>query len=94
VEADAARYVELTVFEKPEKSCLNISLVSLRDSEDCLPCSGTIRVQLGAKRKITSLFSLPARRKISYRKLKGNVIEFEFHDLLIFTMFELKYTII
>ncbi len=92
VEADAPRYVELTVFEQPAKSRLNISLVSLRDSEDCLPCSGKVRVRLGAQRRIISLRSLPRRRKHIYRATKDATIEFDFTDFRIFAMFELKYT--
>ena len=92
VEAEAPGYVEVTVYENPAKSCLNISLVSLRDSEDCLPCGGKIRVRLGKKRRMTSLLSLPSRRKCPCRKIKDNTIEFDFNNLRIFAMFELKYT--
>jgi len=92
VEAAAPTYVELTVFEKSVKSCLNISLVSLRESEDCLPCEGKVRVRIGKKRRIVSLLCLPARRKCPYRKIKDNTIEFDFRNFHIFTMFELKYT--
>jgi hypothetical protein len=92
VEAEAPSYVELTVFEKTANSCLNISLVSLRESDDCLPCGGKVRVRLGKKRRLASLLSLPARRKCRYRKMQDNTIEFEFNDFRILTMFELKYT--
>ena len=90
VEADAPRYVEVTVLDHPAKSCLKISLVSLRESEDCLPCAGKVQVRLGRNRRIAALHSLPIRRKHPYRIKKG-AIEFDFRDFHIFTMFELKY---
>lgn len=91
VEAEAPTYVELTVFEKPANSCLNISLVSLRESDDCLPCGGKVRVRLGKKHRIVSLHSLPTKRKCGFRKMKDGTIEFDFNDFRILAMFELRY---
>jgi len=92
VEAEAPSYVEVTVFDNAAKSCLNISLVSLRDSEDCLSCAGKVRLRLGKKRRIAALHALPKKQKCHYRATKDNMIEFDFDDLRILTMFELKYT--
>ena len=90
VEADAPAFLELTVFDKPSEHRLNLSLVSLRQKDEPVPCGGSVRVRLGASRGIVALRSLPDRRKHSFREIPSG-IEFAFSDLEIFTMFELEY---
>jgi hypothetical protein len=90
VEADAPAYVELTVFDKPSEQKMNLSLVSLRQDEEPLPCQGKVRVRLGDKHQPTGLRSLPGRRKYPFRKVPDG-IEFAFEDFEVFAMFELEY---
>ncbi len=90
VEAKAPAFVELTVFDKPLERRLNLSLVSLRQNEEPLPCDGKVRVKLGDSRRIVALRSLPGRRKWPSRKIPGG-IEFAFSGFETFSMFELEY---
>lgn len=90
VEADAPAFIELTVFDKPAEQQMNISLVSLRQDEEPIPCEGKVRVRLGEKLQPTILRSLPGRRKHPFRKIPGG-IEFAFEDFAIFAMFQLEY---
>ena len=90
VEADAPAFVELTVFDKLSDRRLNLSLISLRQTEEPIPCDWKVRVRLGKKRHLIALRSLPRRRKYPFRKIPGG-IEFAFSDFEIFSMFELEY---
>ena len=90
VEAEAPAFVELTVFDKPSEHRLNLSLVSLRQTEEPIPCGGKVRVRLGIKRRPVALRSLPRRRKCPFRRIPGG-IEFVFSGFEIFSMFELEY---
>lgn len=90
VEAEAPAFIELTVFDKPAGQRMNISLVSLRQDQEPIPCSGKVCVRLGEKRQPTGLRALPGRRKYPFRKIPGG-IEFTFEDFEVFAMFELEY---
>ncbi len=90
VEAEAPAFIELTVFDKPSEHRLNLSLVSLRQDEAPIACSGKVRVRLGEARRLVALRSLPGRRKHPFRDIPGG-IEFTFSGFEIFSMFELEY---
>jgi hypothetical protein len=90
VEADAPAFVEITAFDKAAEKRINISLVSLRQIEEPIPCSGTVRVRLGKDRRFAALRSLPGRKRVPVRPIPGG-IEFAFRDFEIFSMFELEY---
>ena len=90
VEADAPAFVELTVFDKQSECRMNLSLVSLRQTEDPLPCCGKVRVRLSGDRRVVGLKILPRCRKHPFRKIPGG-IEFGFSDFETFSMFELEY---
>ncbi|MFZ4776060.1 MAG: alpha-L-fucosidase [Terrimicrobiaceae bacterium] len=90
VEAEAPAFVELTVFDKPSEHRLNLSLVSLRQNEEPVPCDGKVRVRLGDGRRVVALRSLPGRRKWPSRKIPGG-IEFAVSGFETFSMFELEY---
>jgi len=91
VEAQAPRFVELTVFEKASENRLNISLVSLRESEDCLPCSGSVRVKLDQGRRPLAVRSLPEGENQPAEITEAGALTFEFTDFRIFKMFEVEY---
>lgn len=90
VEAQAPAFIELTVFDKPAEHRLNLSLVSLRQEEEPIPCAGTVRVRLGEARQPVALRALPSHRKYPFRDIPGG-IEFTFSNFEIFSMFELEY---
>jgi len=91
VEAEAPEFVELTVFDKTSEHRLNLSLVSLRQEEEPIPCGGVVRVRLGRNRRCVALRLLPGRRKHPFHKIPGG-IEFTFSSFKIFTMYELEYS--
>ena len=90
VEAEAPAFVELTVFDRAPESRLNLSLVSLRQTEEPIPCAGKVFVRLGKTRRPITLRSLPECRKHPFRRIPDG-IEFAFADFEIFSMFELEY---
>ena len=90
VEAEAPAFVELTVFDKPAENRLNLSLVSLRQTEEPIPCQGKVRVRLGESRCVAALRSLPDRHNHPFSDIPGG-IEFTFSDFQTFSMFELEY---
>ena len=90
VEAEAPAFVELAVFDKPSEHRLNLSLVSLRQTEEPIPCDGKVRVRPGKTRRPVALRLLPGRRKYPFRKISGG-IEFAFSGFEIFSLFELEY---
>jgi hypothetical protein len=89
VEADAPRFVELTVFDKPDARCMNISLVALREDDDCVPCEATVRVRLG-EMKCVGLRALPGGEERPYTETEG-VLSFEVKGIGTLAMFEVKY---
>ena len=89
VEAEAPSFVELTVLDKPERGKMNISLVGLREDEDCLPCSAKVTVQMG-DRTCTGLKALPEYVDHTYAEA-GGVLTFEVAGLEILRMFEVGY---
>jgi len=93
VEADAPAFIELTVFDKKPEQRMNISLVSLRQSEEPIPCSGTVRVRLPAGRRPAAPRLLPNGEPVACREIAGG-IEFDFRDFEIFAMYELEYQIV
>ncbi|XHR26697.1 MAG: beta-galactosidase trimerization domain-containing protein [Chthoniobacteraceae bacterium] len=92
VEADAARFVEITVFEKREENRFNISLVSLSDQEDALPSDGKIRVHLAHGCSPVAVRLLPEGTPVSWQWTDAGAVEFSFRDFRIFSQFELEYT--
>ncbi len=90
VEADAPAFIEITAFDKPGEGKMNISLVSLRQNEEPIPCFGTVRIRLPQVRRAVNLRSLPSRRRVPYRQTEGG-LDFDFRDLAIFAIYELEY---
>jgi len=90
LEADAPAHIEITAYDKAEENRMNLALISLRQEEEPVPCSGKIRVRLGDKRRVQTLRLLPGRKKIPFRKIPGG-IEFAFQNLEIFSLHELQY---
>ena len=82
--------MELTVFDKPAENRLHLSLVSLRQTEEPIPCQGKVRVRLGESRCVAALRSLPDRHNHPFSDIPGG-IEFTFSDFQTFSMFELEY---
>ena len=91
VEADAPSFVEVTAFDKPSEHRLNISLVTLRQEEEPIPCSAKVRVRLGEARQVVRLRSLPAQLDFPFTPIPGG-IEFTVSGFEIFSMFELEYS--
>lgn len=91
VEADAPSFVEITAFEKPEERRLNLSLISLRQKEEPVPCAGLVRVRPGKKRRVAAVRMLPGRKRVPIRAIPGG-IEFAFRDFETFALFELEYS--
>jgi len=90
VEAQAPAFVEVTVFDKPSEHRLNLSLVSLRQEEEPIPCGGKVRVRLGDDRCVIALRALPGQNDHPFTPIEGG-IEFTFSHFEIFSMFELEY---
>lgn len=90
VEAEAPEFIELTVFDKAREFRLNLSLVSLRQTEEPIPCGGKVFVRMGETYRPTKLRLLPARKDHPFRKIADG-IEFTFTDFETFSMFELEY---
>lgn len=90
IEAEAPSFVEITAYDNAPKQRLNLSLISLRQDEEPIPCSGTIRVRLSKKRQMKALHQLPKMTKVPFRRIKGG-IEFDFHNFEIFSLFQLHY---
>lgn len=90
VEVDAPAFVEVTVYDKAAEQRLNLSLISLRQEEEPVPCAGSIRVRLDKKNRVTSVRQLPSRKSVPFRRIAGG-IEFSFADFEIFSLFELHY---
>jgi hypothetical protein len=89
VQAEAPSFVEVTVFDKPEQSKMNISLVGLREDEDCLPCDAEVTVQMGG-RKCTGVKALPEGTEHPYVEEDG-VLRFGVEGLTVLRMFEVGY---
>jgi len=94
IEAEAPRFVEITVFDRKKQRRLNISLVAFLEEKECIPCSAKVTVSLGHGRRFVALRSLPELKEISCREKEPGIIEFDVNNLNIFAMFELEYTII
>ncbi len=92
VEAQGPRFIEITVFERKEQNRLNISLVSLLEDGDCIPCDVSVAVRLGQRKRVVALRSLPQEKSHPYKETVPGVIEFDVHGLKILEMFELEYT--
>lgn len=90
VEAEAPSFIEITVFDKPGQNTRNISLVSLRQDEEPIPCTATVLVRLDPKRPLRALRLLPSGRKHPFREISGG-IAFEVKDLTVFAMFEITF---
>ncbi|PTY02318.1 hypothetical protein DB346_09410 [Verrucomicrobia bacterium LW23] len=91
VEATTHASVELTVFDKPAVHRMNISLVSLNQDQEPLPCKGTVLVRPGGKVIPTALRRLPGGEAYPFRAIPGG-IAFDFEGLEIFAMWEVDYT--
>ncbi len=91
VEADAARFVEITVFEKSLENRINISLVSLNDREEVLPSDGKIRIRLTGGRRPVAVRMLPEGTPVQWQVNHTGTVEFAFHDFRIFSQYELEY---
>ncbi len=90
-EADAAHFIELTVFEKKAEQRYNISLVSLSDAPDILPSEGKVRFRLPADRRPVAVRLLPEGTPVEWKLTEDGAMEFAFHDFRIFSQFELEY---
>jgi hypothetical protein len=90
IEAVAPAFVELTAFDKSEQHRINISLVSLRQEEEPIPCSGKVLVRLDKGKRLKTVRRLPDRRQVATQSIPGG-IEFSFHDFEVFSMYELEY---
>jgi len=90
VTADAPPSIEITAYDKKDQKRLNISLVSLRQQEEPVACSGSVRVRLGKERRIVGVKRLPGREPQPVRRIPGG-IEFFFDDLRIFSLYEIQY---
>lgn len=93
VEASAPSFVELTAFDKPAESRLNISLVSLAESEDSLPSAGSVQLRFEASKKPVAVRALPSREDHPWRTIGDGGIEFDFSDFQILKMFEVEYEV-
>lgn len=89
IEAEGPSFVEITVFDKPDRQLLNISLVSLRQTEDPIPCAGTVRVRLKDK-SVAAVRRLPGLEIVPTRPTSGG-IEFDFDNFTTFSMYQLEY---
>lgn len=90
IEADAPAFIEITVYHKASERRLNLSLVSLRQQEEPLPCSGTVRVRLRGKRQVRAVRLLPGKKTVPFHRIPGG-IEFSFRGFEIFSLYELEY---
>ncbi len=93
VEAEAPRFVELTVFAKEAEQRLNISLVSLRDAEEPLPCRAAVRVRLRRGERPVALRALPSGEAHPYDEPAPGVLHFVVPDLETLRLFELEYEV-
>jgi hypothetical protein len=90
VEADGPAFVEITVCDQTEENTLNLSLVSLRQDEEPLPCRVTVTVRLGSPRKIRRLRLLPSGRSQRWRSVPGG-LAFDVPAFRTFALFALEY---
>ena len=90
IEAEAPTFVEITVFHKAGQNRFNISLVSLRQEEEPIPCSGSVTVRLDSTKRLVALRALPSLQEVPVRS-KADGVEFDFHDFQVFSMYELEY---
>jgi hypothetical protein len=90
VEADAPSFVEVTVFEKDAGRRWNISLVALRDQDDCVPCQATVRVQVPPGRQPVVVRALPSGAAHPFTMTAGT-LTFVVSSLEILKMFQIEW---
>ncbi len=90
VTAKAPRFIEITAFDKPDEGKMNISLVSLLQDQEPVPCSGSVSIALQGGRKAVALRLLPDGTPHPFRATRSEV-RFDFSGLEAFSMFELSF---
>ena len=90
VEADAPRFVEETVFEKDAGRRWKVSLVSLRDEDEWVPCEARVRVQVPAGRRPAAVRALPSGEAHPFTEAAG-ALAFDVDGLQILRMFEIEW---
>ena len=90
VQADAPSFVEVTVFEKDAGRLWNISLVALREQDDCVPCDAAVRVQIPPGRRPAAVRALPGGEAHPFTVTAGT-LAFAVSGLEILKMFQIEW---
>jgi hypothetical protein len=91
VQADAPRFVEITVFQKDAGRAWNVSLVALRDQDDCVPCDATVHVQIPPARRPAAVRALPGGQPHPFTVSAG-VLTFAVSGLEFLKMVQIEWT--
>jgi hypothetical protein len=91
VECEAPKHIEITAFDRSEAKAINLSLVSLSDADEVVPCNAKVTVRLDADRKPVGVRLLPDMTDIEWIQAEGGGIEFTATGLEILAMYELRY---
>ena len=81
----------MTVYDKTDHLRMDLSLVSLRESDDRLTCDGQVTVRLGKGRRCVAVRSLPGLKSQPIKRQADGTVQFKFNDLDILQIFELEY---
>jgi hypothetical protein len=89
-EADTHPTVEMTLFHQEEKKRLLAGLLTMQQNLPPFPATATVRVQIPAGKKITTVTHLPERKPLKF-KMAGAYVQFDLEPFDGLTMALIEY---